>query len=92
MRKRSNYPKEFNARVGFEALKGEKTIAQISSEYEVHGNLIRRWKEELKDGMVDIFTRKNEREPDDKQLIETLYKQIGKSQMEVNWLKKKLGL
>ncbi len=92
MRKRSNYPKEFKARVGFEALKGEKTIAQISSEYEVHGNLIRRWKEELKDGMVDIFTRKNEREPDDKQLIETLYKQIGKSQMEVNWLKKKLGL
>lgn len=92
MRKRTNYPKEFKARVAFEALKGEKTIAQISSEYEVHGNLVRRWKEELQKGMSDIFIRKNEREPDDKQLIDHLYKQIGKSQIEIDWLKKKLGV
>jgi transposase-like protein len=92
MRKRANHPKEFKARVAFEALKGEKTIAQISSEYEVHSNLVRRWKQDLKDGMADIFTRKNNREPDEKQLIDTLYKQIGKSQIEIDWLKKKLGL
>ena len=92
MRKRSNHPKEFKARVAFEALKGEKTIAQISSEFEVHSNLVRRWKEELKDGMADIFIRKNEREPRDKELVENLYKQIGKSQVEIDWLKKKLGL
>ena len=92
MRKRANHPKELKARVAFEALKGEKTIAQISSEYEVHGNLIRRWKQELKDGMADIFTRKNERDPDDKNLIDQLYKQVGKSQIEIDWLKKKLGL
>jgi hypothetical protein len=42
--------------------------------------------------MSDIFIRKNEREPDDKQLIDHLYKQIGKSQIEIDWLKKKLGV
>lgn len=92
MQKRANHPKEFKARVAFEALKGEQTIAQLSSEYEVHSNLISRWKQELKEGMADIFTRKNERDVNDKQLIENLYKQIGKSQVEIDWLKKKLGL
>jgi len=92
MRKRANYPKEFKARVALEALKGEKTVAQIGCEYEVHSNLVRNWKKELQEGMGAIFARKNERDPEDKQLIDTLYKQIGKSQVEIDWLKKKLGL
>lgn len=92
MRKRANHPKEIKARVAFEALKGEKTIAQISAEYEVHSNLVRDWKRKLQEGMAGIFMRKNEREPDDKQLIDHLYKQVGKSQIEIDWLKKKLGL
>ena len=90
--KRKKYPKEFKARVALEALKGEKSIAQISSDYEVHGNMITKWKKQLKDNMANIFIRKNEQEPDDKQLIDNLYKQIGKSQVEIDWLKKKLGL
>ena len=92
MRKKSNYPKEFKARVAFEALKGEKTIAELSSEYEVHSNMVLRWKKRLQMNMPDIFMRKNEREPGDVQLIDKLYKQIGKSQVENDWLKKKLGL
>ncbi|MGB2629661.1 MAG: hypothetical protein WBC00_02755 [Candidatus Omnitrophota bacterium] len=38
--KKKKYPKEFKARVALEALKGEKSIAQISSEYQVHGNMV----------------------------------------------------
>ncbi len=90
--KRKKYPKEFKARVALEALKGEKSIAQISSDYEVHSNMITKWKKQLKDNMANIFIRKNEQDPDDKQLIDNLYKQIGKSQVEIDWLKKKLGL
>ena len=92
MRKKSSYPKEFKARVAFEALKGEKTIAELSSEYEVHSNMVVRWKKQLQKSMPDIFMRKNEKEPSDTQLIDKLYKQIGKSQVEIDWLKKKLGL
>ena len=92
MQKKKQYPKEFKARVALEAIKGEKTIAQLSSEYEIHGNMITKWKRHLQDNIGNIFTRKNEQEPNEKELIENLYKQIGKSQVEIDWLKKKLGL
>lgn len=92
MKKRQQYPKEVKARIALEAIKGEKTTAQLSAEYEVHSNMITKWKRHLQDNIGDIFTRKNDQEPNDKELIENLYKQIGKSQVEIDWLKKKLGL
>ena len=91
MKKRKQYPKEFKARVALEAIKETKTIAELSSEYEIHCGMIAKWKKQLQKNIADIFIRKNEQEPDDKQLIENLYKQIGKSQVEIDWLKKKLG-
>ena len=92
MEKRKQYPKEFKAKVALEALKGEKTIAEISSAYEVHSTMVTKWKKQLQENISDIFARKNDREPSDKELIDNLYKQIGKSQVEIDWLKKKLGL
>lgn len=91
MKKRKQYPKEFKARVALEAIKEAKTIAELSSEYEINSNMITKWKKHLQDNIADIFIRKNEQEPDDKQLIDNLYKRIGKSQVEIDWLKKKLG-
>ncbi len=91
MKKRQQYPKEFKARVALEAIKEEKTIAQLSAEYEVHSNMITKWKNHLRDNISEIFLRKNDRDPSDKELIENLYKQIGKSHVEIDWLKKKLG-
>ena len=58
--KKKKYPKEFKARVAMEAMKNEKTLAQISSEYEVHSGLVTKWKKQLKDNMANIFIRKNE--------------------------------
>ncbi|MCD4779254.1 MAG: transposase, partial [Candidatus Omnitrophica bacterium] len=51
MKKRKKYPKELKARVALEAIKGEKTIAQISSEYEIHSNMITKWKKQLKENI-----------------------------------------
>jgi len=92
MKKRKIYPKEFKARVALEALKEAKTIAELSSEYEVHSNMISKWKKLLHDNIADIFIRKNDQEPDAQQQIENLYKEIGRIQVENGWLKKKLGL
>ena len=89
--KRKKYPKEFKARVALEALKDEKSIAQISAEYEVHGNMITKWKKRLKENISEIFVRKNEREPEAEQQLDNLYRQIGRQQVEIDWLKKKLG-
>ncbi len=92
MQKRKVYSKELKARVAFEALKETKTIAELSSEYEIHSNMISKWKKVLQENLGSVFANKGEREPSDKELIESLYKQIGQSQVEINWLKKKLGL
>ena len=49
MKKRKVYPKELRARVALEAIKENKTIAELSSEYEVHSNMISKWKKHLQD-------------------------------------------
>ena len=92
MKKRKVYTKELKSRVAFEALKESKTIAELSSEYEVHSNMISKWKKILHDNMSDIFIRKNDQEPDAQQQIDNLYKEIGRIQVENAWFKKKLGL
>lgn len=92
MKKRIQYPKEFKARVALEALKEVKTIAELSSEYEIHSNMITKWKKQLYDNISDIFIRKTDQEPNAQQQIENLYKEIGRIQVENSWLKKKLGL
>ncbi len=92
MKKRKLYPKGFKARVALEALKEVKTIAELSSEYEIHSNMIAKWKKQLHDNISDIFIRKNDQEPNAQQQIENLYKEIGRIQGENFWLKKKLGL
>ncbi len=88
MQKRKVYSKELKARVALEALKETKTIAELSSEYEIHSNMISKWKKVLQENLGSVFANKGEREPSDKELIESLYKQIGQSQVEINWLKK----
>ena len=92
MKKRKVYPKELRARVALEAIKENKTVAQISSEYEVHSNMVSKWKKYLQDNIADIFIRKNEKDPTAEQQIDNLYKEIGRIQVENGWLKKKLGL
>ena len=88
---RKRFSKEFKAKVSFEALKGDKTMSQLSSEFGVHVSQIMKWKKDLADGMSEVFARKGEEQGKSKEkLIEDLYKRIGEIEMENNWLKKKL--
>jgi transposase len=84
---------EFKAKVALEALKGDKTMAQLASEYDVHPTQIGIWRTQLKDGMAGVF-KGNEtkviREKDE--TIEQLQKIIGQMKLEHDWLKKKLRI
>ena len=75
-----------------EAIKGDLTMAQISSQYGVHGSQINRWKKEAMEAMVSGFSSKPKAvDTSQTELIDQLYQQIGQLTMERDWLKKKSG-
>jgi transposase-like protein len=91
MRKR--FEAGFKARVGLEALKGEKTMAELSSEYGVHASQISKWKQELQKGVVQVFSGKKDIALlNQEELVEKLYRNVGELKVENDWLKKKLNL
>lgn len=87
---RKNYSSAFKAKVALEAIKKEKTIAQLSSEYGVHSNQINQWRKRLLEELPEVFSRKRQKkEKDAEDLQDELYRQIGQLKVELDWLKKK---
>lgn len=90
MKKRRTYDDNFKARVALEAIKGEKTLSEIASHFEVHPNQITQWKKQLLENVSSLFSRKKDPEIEEtKKLLEELYKKIGKQNIELEFLKKK---
>jgi transposase len=89
---RKKYSPSFKARVALEAIKGEETIAQIASRYEVHPTLVTRWKKELQEQAASIFGEDHARKKkQDKELVARLYQQIGQLKVERDFLENALG-
>jgi transposase-like protein len=93
---RKQFSNEFKAKVALEALKGEKTIAQLSSEYGVHASQINTWKQQAREKLPELFGRSSGLDEQRREAEQDrLYQQIGRLQVEVDWLRKKskaLGL
>ena len=90
---RKRFTSEFKSKVAIEALKGHKTISELSSEFDVHPTQINEWKRQLVELSKTTFNSKRPLKA--KQSFEAerdrLYAQIGKLKVEVDWLKKKTG-
>ena len=90
--KRKQYSNKFKARVALEAIKGDKTIAELSSMYGVHTSQIMKWKKKVLENIPEIFSNKREDiEKGAEEIQDELYKQIGQLKVELDWLKKKSG-
>ena len=86
----------FKKKVALEALREDKTIAQIASDRHVHPNLLYQWKATAVKGLSSLFRQDLKGEAAlkasyDKRL-EDLYAEIGRLTTQVSWLKKKSGL
>ena len=87
---RKRYTAKFKAQIALEAVKQEKTLAQLSSEHGVHTNQIAQWKKQLLGELPGIFAgRRKKADIEADELREELYRQIGQLKVELDWLKKK---
>ena len=92
VKKRRRHTAAYKFRIALEAVEGSKTISQLSSEHEVHANLIRAWKRQLLDDGPRVFASSGERKQREQESQEAeLYEQIGRLKMELEWLKKKVA-
>ena len=94
MSKRRTHSPEFKSRVAMEAISGRKTIQEIAADHAIHPIQVSQWKKQLLDGASELFTRgKTSKDQEESQAKEAeLFQQIGKLQMELEWLKKKSQL
>jgi len=90
---RKQHSPAFKARVAMEAIRGEKTMSQLGSQFKVHPIQMGKWKksavEQLHELFVDGRRRKGEPAESGK---DALCEEIGRLKVELDWLKKKAGM
>ena len=92
-KKRTYRTKEFKFKVALEAIKGQKQIAELAEEYKVHPNQISAWKKELLEKGSSIFDKKDlSHEKKIEEEKDFLYKKVGEQAIQIEWLKKNLGI
>ena len=85
-RKRRNHSPAFKTKVALAALQGEKTLAELSSQYDVHVNQIQTWRNQLKDNMVSLFDSDIDQRKDHGEQIKLLQAKIGQLTMKNDFL------
>lgn len=90
-RKRMTHSAALKAQVALAAIKGDRTINEIASQFGVHPTLIHGWKKQLLSSAESLFERgaANKSSDDSERVQAELYEQIGRLKMELEWLKKK---
>lgn len=90
--KRKQHTATFKAQVALAAVRGDRTVNELASQYGVHPTLIHTWKKQLLGGAGQVFGNGSKAAPagDEAEKAE-LFEQIGRLKMELEWLKKKLG-
>jgi transposase-like protein len=90
---RKQHSPQFKARVVIEAIRGEKTLSQLGSQFKLHPIQIAKWRrlalEQMPELFVDGRARKARNADADS---DALYQEIGRLKVELDWLKKKVGM
>lgn len=86
-RPRRNHTPAFKAKVALAALKGEKTLAELAQQFDVHANQITQWRSQLLEGAADVFGGDARTEPSVSAVdVKTLHAKIGQLTLENDFL------
>ena len=90
-RKRRNHTPSFKAKVALAALKGDKTVAELAQQFDVHPNQIQDWKRRLLDQADAVFEGKTAGDDGKEVEVDKLHAKIGELTMVNDFLAKALG-
>ena len=91
-RTRKRHSAAFKAKVALEAAKQARTVAELAKAYQVHPVQISQWKKQLLDGVETLFRDGRRCEHEEGQALQAeLYEKIGRLNMEIEWLKKRVA-
>lgn len=90
-RPRRNHSAAFKARIALEAIRGEKTLAELAAQHDVHANQIAAWKRELLEGAGKVFGTEGGENAAEQEKIRELHEKIGQLTMERDFLSNALG-
>ena len=88
-RPRRNHSPAFEAKVA--AIKGEKTMIELSQEFDVHPNQIKQWRDQLLEGATGVFGEAPKADPEPTVDVKTLHAKIGELTLENDYLSGALG-
>ena len=90
--KRRRFSADFKVKVALEALKGEQTLAELATRFDLHPNMIAQWKRQATEGMVEVFSSKTARRDEvGEAQIKDLHAKIGQLTIERDFLAKASG-
>ena len=88
---RRKHSSQLKAQVATAAIRENKTINEIASQHGIHPSRISLWKKIALERLHEVFENGNLEADGKEKLIERLYQQVGKLQVEIDWIKKKGG-
>lgn len=94
-KKRRIFTAAFKTKVALEAIKGHHTIAELGHRHKLHATQINLWKKQLLEGAESVFqdtsgSKRSGPQSEDPMTAE-LFEQIGRLNVQLNWLKKKVA-
>ena len=92
MAKRITYSANFKKKVALAALKENKTLSELSQEFKIHSAQIVKCKSQAIEGLENVFEDKRKKKKESDPDIEAVYAQLGKTQSQLEFLKKKTGI
>ena len=85
-RKRRNHSPAYKAKVAVAAIKGDRTLAELSEQFDVHSNQIQDWRKRLLDNAETVFGKGQKQREETDEKVKNLHAKIGQLTMERDFL------